>query len=480
FTLALIALATGTTFAAQWTQENSLYNVNQNPNASDASEYTSPWPGHDYFPSPKNWRSQPLYSLFVDRFSDGDPTNNDFLNQYESDVYEVNFRHGGDIQGLIRRLAYLYALGVRTLQLNGTPFWSNEWHGYNALDFTLLERHIGLVQDFRDFTTAAHKLGMYVMLDLTVVTLGNKLVFGPYDKEFAPFSIDGYETRYRDPGFKYNDFYISNNWDPNCTFPPVWGKNGYPEVVVHPTKPGCYDSDFNQFGDVDAYSVVYQYRRYFGRFASIQDIDAFRIDKGSQFSTYFYSQWSPQVRECAKKFNKNNFWITSEMTTEDTHKTAVYYGRGRQPNQFAESVDDVFQQVVGNYSSAPTFNGSLRPFIYGSGVTMVDSSNYHYPIYFAVCYQLMGNQQTDVIYNYQAALMADDMYNPTTGQLDVRHVLGITNGDIFRWPVVQNGIAVARVGYFLTMVVLSGVPGVYYGEEQDFAVIDGSGTVQYV
>lgn len=43
------------------------YNLNQNEAAVDSLDYWGEWSGHEYTPSPKNWRF-PFYTLFLDRY----------------------------------------------------------------------------------------------------------------------------------------------------------------------------------------------------------------------------------------------------------------------------------------------------------------------------------------------------------------------------------------------------------------------------
>ena len=165
--------------SAPWTLENSLYNLNQNPHALSPREYAGAWPNHAYFPSPTSWRF-PFYTLMLDRFADMDPSNNDiFKTLYEFDPLQTQFRHGGDVRGLHEHLDYLVSLGIKCIYIAGTPFLNEPWdyHSYNPLDFTLLDPHFGTVQDWRDMISAAHARGLYVLLDLTVVTLGDLLSF---------------------------------------------------------------------------------------------------------------------------------------------------------------------------------------------------------------------------------------------------------------------------------------------------------------
>jgi alpha-1,3-glucan synthase len=88
------------------------YNLNQNQSATDPLDYEGTWDGHVYHPSPKNWR-MPFYTIFLDRFSNGDPTN-DNANEtiFEQDPQSNQLRHGGDVLGLIDSLDYLQGMGI--------------------------------------------------------------------------------------------------------------------------------------------------------------------------------------------------------------------------------------------------------------------------------------------------------------------------------------------------------------------------------
>lgn len=95
------------------------YNLNQNPLATTPLEYWGEWTGHNYTPSPQNWRF-PYYTIFLDRFVNGDPTNDNINGtSFEHDPNSSQMRHGGDLQGLIDTLDYLSGMGIRGIYLAG-------------------------------------------------------------------------------------------------------------------------------------------------------------------------------------------------------------------------------------------------------------------------------------------------------------------------------------------------------------------------
>jgi alpha-1,3-glucan synthase len=110
---AWLALLAASTTALIFTPEEVGYNLNENTTATEPADYWGEWTGHQYHPSPTNWRF-PFYTLFLDRFVNGDPTNDNINGtQFEHDLNSNQMRHGGDIIGLIDTLDYLHGMDVK-------------------------------------------------------------------------------------------------------------------------------------------------------------------------------------------------------------------------------------------------------------------------------------------------------------------------------------------------------------------------------
>ena len=102
-----------TTFSLPYLPEYEAYNLNQNKAAKTPLEYWGEWEHHQFHPSPENWR-MPFYSLFLDRFVNGDPSNdNSNGTAFEVDMLSTQLRAGGDISGLVDSLDYLQGLGIK-------------------------------------------------------------------------------------------------------------------------------------------------------------------------------------------------------------------------------------------------------------------------------------------------------------------------------------------------------------------------------
>ena len=89
------------------------HNLNQNQTAVNPLDFWGEWTGHNYTASPDNWRI-PFYTLFLDRFVNGDPYNDNINGTVFERVTDSNqMRHGGDLQGLVDTLDYLQGMGIK-------------------------------------------------------------------------------------------------------------------------------------------------------------------------------------------------------------------------------------------------------------------------------------------------------------------------------------------------------------------------------
>jgi len=116
-----------------------------------------------------------MYLIMIDRFADGDPSNNDGIYDRKNKFYY----HGGDLQGVIDHLPYLKDLGVTAIWL--TPWYDNYdrlneielkedkpstgFHGYNPQDFYAIEEHFGSRGTLARLVEAAHRNGIKIIQD---------------------------------------------------------------------------------------------------------------------------------------------------------------------------------------------------------------------------------------------------------------------------------------------------------------------------
>jgi alpha-amylase len=127
----------------------------------------------------RTWADEVLYFVLVDRFADGDPSNNAGVDRRNPGGW-----HGGDLKGLTQQLDELKDLGVTALWINpvqmqqkrGMPaqaqgvgsFTHEGFHGYWIHDFEAMEPHFGTEADLKNLVDEAHRRGIKVLLDIVV------------------------------------------------------------------------------------------------------------------------------------------------------------------------------------------------------------------------------------------------------------------------------------------------------------------------
>ncbi|KAJ8521655.1 hypothetical protein ONZ45_g1682 [Pleurotus djamor] len=431
-------------FASPYRDDLVDYNININKDAQSPLEYKAQRANSTYTPSPENWRSLPVYTILLDKFADGDPTNNDFFGtMFESDWRETQLRFGGDLRGLDARLDYLQGMGVKVIFISGTPFLNMPWQAdsYSPLDFTVTDPHWGTLDEWRG---------------------------------------------------------VKNERDPQCTLPHFWQDDG---TVVDVETNGCLKSDFDQYGDMEAFGVHPDWQRQLAKFASVQDrlrewkpdvmaklktfscmaikaldIDAIRVDKATQVTLDALAEWASSTRACAADLGKKNFFIPGEVTGGDRFGS-LYLGRGRTPTQLPP----------GFLAAANVTQDMNQYFLRPHPKNGLDSVAFHYSIYRALTRFLGmdGNLQVafDIDVNFVTAwnqmFVNNDFLNPATGQVDPRHMFGTSNFDVFRWPSLQSGTQKSVLATFITSLIMPGIPLLYYGEEQNFYLYD-SGASNYL
>ncbi|ABL78851.1 alpha-amylase family glycosyl hydrolase [Thermofilum pendens] len=128
---------------------------------------------------PQTWV---IYQIVIDRFYDGNTSNN---NPAKSpglyDPTKTNWRlyWGGDIDGIIAKLPYLYELGVTAIWIS--PVFDNidvaintssglqaGYHGYWPKDFKVIEEHFGSWSTFYKLIQEARKYNITVIIDFVV------------------------------------------------------------------------------------------------------------------------------------------------------------------------------------------------------------------------------------------------------------------------------------------------------------------------
>lgn len=327
--------------------------------------------------------------------------------------------------------------------------------------------------------------------------MGDLIGFEGYLNTTTPFSLKEHKAQWKSDR-QYVDFHFGNSYNDTCEYPRFWNETGYPiDKHIYDDLNGCYDSDFDQYGDIEAFGVYPDWQRELAKFASVQDrlrewipsvrerltrhscmiiasldIDGFRYDKATQATVDALGDISGAYRDCARRFGKTNFFLPGEITSGNT-LGSVFLGRGRQPDMRPETLDDAFHMTNDSDSSY---------FLRDENLQAIDGAAFHYSVYRSLTRFLGmdGNLAAgyDVPVNWTEAwyqmVLANDMINANTGKFDPRHMYGATNQDVFRWPTLELGVERQLLALFITTLHLPGIPLLLWGEEQAFYILDAT------
>lgn len=235
------------------------------------------------FSTPDWAKGAVMYQIYVDRFCNGDKTNDVETGEYKyiGDIsrrvedwsrypqpMDVRDFYGGDLQGIIDKLDYLQGLGVEVIYCNPL-FVSPSNHKYDTQDYDYVDPHYGKVivdggrvlengsqenkdaEKYRIRTTdkrnleasnelfimlveEVHKRGMRIILDGVFNHCGsfNKWL----DRELVYEQADGYERgAYVSADSPYRSYFLFHKDDPeewpfNSSYDGWWGHDTLPKL----------------------------------------------------------------------------------------------------------------------------------------------------------------------------------------------------------------------------------------------------------
>ncbi len=221
-----------------------------------------------------------IYQIYVDRFHNGDPSNDVVTNEYaylgkaarkiekwDQDVAKddvCNF-YGGDLQGVIDKMTYLRELGVDAIYFNPI-FVSPSNHKYDIQDYDYVDPHYGVIindggsplvfERFRNkyatmyiqrttnkenleasnqlmikLIEIAHDNNIKVILDGVFNHCGafNKWL----DKESFYYQAGYPDGAYREKDSPYNNFFswYNKEWPNNDCYDSWWGHDNHPKLA---------------------------------------------------------------------------------------------------------------------------------------------------------------------------------------------------------------------------------------------------------
>jgi len=114
----------------------------------------------------EQWKSRTIYQVLTDRFARNDGNQDGCGN--------LGWYCGGGYIGLKNNLDYIQGMGFDAIWIS--PIIANRdggYHGYWGTNIYELNYNFGSEQDFKDFVSACHARGIWVMVDVVGNHMGN-------------------------------------------------------------------------------------------------------------------------------------------------------------------------------------------------------------------------------------------------------------------------------------------------------------------
>ena len=274
-----------------------------------------------------------LYLIMPDRFSNGDPANDDPpKSKGLFDRGKGRSYHGGDLRGIINRLPYLKELGVTALWLN--PWYDNTdrpdekevydgqtttgYHGYGAVDFYGVDEHLGDLATLKELVDKAHALGIKIVQDQVANHTGP---YHPWVKDTpTPTWYNGTE-----------DHHINETWQTWALKDPHATPN-----ITRAVLDGWFINilpDLNQ-NDPEARRYLIQNTLWW---AGVSGLDAIRQDTLPYVPRDFWRDWMAAIKREYPRMN-----VIGETFDGDPAQVAFFQGGRKQWDGVDSGIDTEF------------------------------------------------------------------------------------------------------------------------------------------
>ncbi|HWV14692.1 MAG TPA: alpha-amylase family glycosyl hydrolase [Cellvibrio sp.] len=404
-----------------------------------------------------DFRARTMYFMFVDRFANGDKANDVGLNaagtipastvnpNQLTNILDWKKYWGGDIQGMIDKLDYLQSLGVTAIWV--TPLVDNVnntgpegiYHGYQARDFYEVDEHLGSWELVDKLDAEMEKRNMKLVLDIALnhsnhVKMHEK---GSLYKE-GKLLLANF-----DAGKVNETWYHNRGTMTDC---------GLPEIP----KPACDDEwgDLNKVQNKMLFdladfahgktsnSVADEYLIGAAKKWMDHGVDAFRIDAIKHIEPSFINRFTAAMRDDAKAKGRAEPYIFGEWydagATDAASMQFLNEGRGSELLDFG--LRDNIERAISGNQSMKVLNSHIE--VRPSAMKGKD------------------NWQPIFLDNHDA--QRTSVYLQTTSKTNRGNGKGMgkTESD-----------ARQNLGMALVMT-LPGIPVVYYGTEQNEAILN--------
>ncbi len=256
---------------------------------------------------PASSAPESIYFVVLDRFNNGSTANDQGGLTGDQSVTGYNntdngYFHGGDIVGLDQKLEYIKSMGFTSIWV--TPVVTQKtvqgnsaaYHGYWGLDFTKIDPHFGTSEEFSKMINDAHAMGMKVILDIVVNHTADVIQYDASGKAVIPSNAPAKSPAWLNDLSNYHNVGNLNN-----------GKST------------LLSGDFYGLDDIKTENAVVQkgWTALWSDWITKYKLDGFRIDTAQYVDAGFWNYFLPKIQSAAKSAGISTFEVFGEIAETD-------------------------------------------------------------------------------------------------------------------------------------------------------------------
>ncbi len=238
-----------------------------------------------------------IYLIMSDRFANANPNNDNSPETIEkANRSNLNGRHGGDIEGIIKNLDYIQSLGATAIW--PTPLCEDNdergsYHTYGQSDVYKIDSRFGTNEDYVRLSSELHKRGMKNIMDYVTNHWGYK--------HWMMDDLPTYDWIHQFPGYAQTNYHMSTQFDTHAA--PIDAKMCMDGWFVKSMP------DLNQSNPL-VLNYLIQNALWWIEYA---DLDGFRVDTYSYCDKEGISKWTKSITDEYPNFNiVGEVWMHSQ------------------------------------------------------------------------------------------------------------------------------------------------------------------------
>ena len=370
-----------------------------------------------------DWHSSIMYFMMVDRFVDGDTSNNKPVN--DPAILAKAQYYGGDIKGITQKIkaGYFQDLGINTIwispitqnpidawgQFNNPDTKFSGYHGYWPITSTSVDYRLGNSADVKEMLRTAHSNGLSVLLDYVANHVHEQHAVYQKHKDWVT------------PLYLPDGTMNTEKWDEHRLT--TWFDTFLPTL----------DLEKQEVTDFMVDSAIYWISEY--------DFDGFRHDATKHIPNNFWRTLNKQVKQVSQEKGKYIYQIGETYGSHELINS--YIGSGLLDAQFDFNMYDNALPVFATQDESMTRLGEALE-------ASLSTYGHHH-----LMGNITGNQDKPRFMSY-----ADGTLSFDTPWMEYKRI---------GWKQtieVQDSLAYRKMAMFNAFnLTIPGIPIIYYGDE---------------